>query len=95
VVAISKDSPEALAAFARAEGFGFRLASDATLETARELGLVHAGADFRDGTDLARPAILLFGADGTLRDSLLTENWRERQDGEALVRRVAEARRSP
>lgn len=86
VVVVSKDSPEELAALQQAERFGFTLLSDPQLLLARDLGVVHAGADFRHGgSDLARPAALFFAADGALRATLLTENWRERLDGEAVL----------
>ncbi|MBM4016534.1 MAG: redoxin domain-containing protein [Planctomycetes bacterium] len=91
VVAIAKDAPARLAAFAEAEGIRFRLLSDPTLTFARELGVVHAGADPHDRSDLARPAALLFGADGALRATRLSGNWRDRQDGDALVALAAEA----
>ncbi len=53
------------------------------------MGVVHTGADFRiGGGDLARPAALLFDADGKLTASALTDNWRERLDGAALLELV-------
>ena len=85
VVAVSKDAPDELAALANAEGLAFPLLSDPDLALADALGLRHPGADVMRGGDLARPALLFFDREGRLGSTWLTENWRERLEGDGAL----------
>lgn len=85
VVVVSKDSPAELAALAQAEGLTFPLLSDPDLALTDALGLRHPGADVMRGGDLARPALLFFDREGRLGSTWLTENWRERLDGDGAL----------
>lgn len=85
VVAVAKDAPVELAAAAQREGITFPLLSDPDLALADAFGLRHVGADWMRGGDLPRPALLFFDRDGRLGATLLTENWRERLEGDGAL----------
>jgi peroxiredoxin len=68
--------------------------SDSSRATIAAYGLVHRGAG-PGGADIARPAILLVGRDGTVHWRHLTENWRVRVSPDAIVAAVSEAAHEP
>jgi len=51
--------------------------SDPDRETIIAYGVLHEGASI-DGSNIARPATLIVGADGRVQWRKLTENWRVR-----------------
>lgn len=58
--------------------------SDADRRTITAYGLLHGGASI-DGSDIARPAILVIDADGRVRWRNLTENWRVRVRPDSVI----------
>lgn len=79
MLAVSTDSPEALAGLAADLGLEFKLLSDADRRLVEALGLRHPGGNPIDGSDIGRPAVLLV-FEGTVRERHATDNWRVRPD---------------
>jgi peroxiredoxin len=75
-------------------GLGFPVLSDSSRATIAAYGLVHRGAG-PGGADIARPATLLVGRDGTVRWRHLTENWRVRISPDAVLDAISEAAHEP
>ena len=71
-------------------GLEFRVLSDSSLATITAYGLIHRGAGMGGG-DIARPAIILVGPDGTVRWRNLTESWRIRVQPDAVITAVRES----
>lgn len=75
-------------------GLGFPVLSDSSRATIAAYGLVHRGAG-PEGADIARPATLLVGRDGTVHWRHLTENWRVRISPDAVLAAISEAAHEP
>jgi peroxiredoxin len=93
---VSVDDVETNAGVVEKLGLGFPILSDAERTAIAAWGVVHSGGSV-DGSDIARPAVFLVGADGTVRWRNLTENWRVRTRPEHLLDALArhQVRRPP
>ena len=96
LIAVSSSPVEEHARVAARHGLEFPLLSDPEGHAMRAFGVLHPDAlPFLD-SPVARPAIFLVDSDGTLRDRLLTDNWRVRARPETLLERLrALERREP
>ncbi len=74
-------------------GLDFPVLSDSDRQAIAAYGLVHAGGG-PGGTDIARPATLLIGPDGTVLWRSLTDNWRVRVRPEAVLAAIETAGRN-
>ena len=92
VVAISTDSPFALAEFKKVHGFPFRLLSDHEGEVAAAYGAKYDG-DFTDMklSRIAKRAAFVVGADGALRYAEVLDNAGQMPDFDAVVSALEDA----
>jgi peroxiredoxin len=65
-------------------GLEFPILADESRSVVTDYGVLHVGGGI-GGRDIARPAILLIGPDGTVMWRYLTENWRVRIRPEKLI----------
>jgi peroxiredoxin len=65
-------------------GLDFPILADESHSVVTDYGVLHVGGGI-GGRDIARPAILLIGPDGTVTWRHLTENWRVRIRPEKLI----------
>jgi len=75
-------------------GLDFPVLSDSSRTTIAAYGLLHRRAG-PGGTDIARPATLLVGRDGTVHWRHLTENWRVRISPDEVIAAVSEEAHEP
>jgi peroxiredoxin len=88
VVAISSSSVEDHASLARKIGAAFPILSDPDGTAIKDYGLLHSGALPFTDSPIARPAVFLLDAAGSIRERYLTDNWRVRQRAELLLERL-------
>ncbi|HKB15900.1 MAG TPA: peroxiredoxin family protein [Planctomycetota bacterium] len=87
LLAISVDSPEALADLAGEMGLGFPLLSDRERRVVREYGLLHPGGSPEKG-DIAIPANFLVDRRGAIRWRHIARRIQDRVDPASLVAEI-------
>lgn len=87
-MAVSADSPQALASFKKKLGLYFILLSDEKREVISLYGLVHPKG--RAGQDIARPATFLLDKEGVVRWMHIPSNYMVRPDPEEVLRELGE-----
>jgi len=87
VVAISVDRVQDNSRVVEKLGLDFPILSDTKREAIAAYGVVHEGGGI-DGGAIARPAILLVGADGTVLWRDITDNWRVRARPDTVLEAV-------
>ena len=87
-MAISVDSPEAHALFAKNLNPNFIFLSDQDREVTKTYGLVHSKA--REGEDIARPATFLIDKQGKVRWAHISSNFLVRPAPGEVVKRLKE-----
>ena len=85
VAAVSVDPVEVSRKFAKKAGITFPLLSDADKNVIRTYDLLHIGGG-HNGTDIARPAEFLIDPAGTVRWVNLTDDFRVRAHGDAVLK---------
>ena len=83
VIAVSVNTQEENRDVVERLGLPFPIVADADLTLTKALGVVHEGGGMR-GEDIPRPAVFIVDK-GTIRWSTLTDNWRIRVSGEAIL----------
>jgi hypothetical protein len=87
LAALSYDSPEILASFAKRRGIEFPLLADPDSEILSQLGLVNTEAeDMARG--VAHPGILWLDGEGRLKEKFFEESYRDRLTAETLLGRM-------
>ena len=86
VVAVSVDAPEVTRKHVEKQGYPFVFLSDEKLAVIGKYDLVHAGGG--GGSDISRPGEFLIDPSGTIRWRDLTENYRVRVKGEAILKEL-------
>ncbi|MCI0588379.1 MAG: peroxiredoxin family protein [Planctomycetes bacterium] len=87
LLAISVDSPEALAEMGRDLGLGFTLLSDGERRVVREYGLLHPGAS-PEGGDIAIPANFLVDRQGAIRWRHVARRIQDRVDPSTVLAEI-------
>ena len=83
VLGISTDSPEENAKVVEALDLSFPVLADPELKAIDAFGVRHPNGMM--GRDIARPAVFLIGAQGTILWSAITDNWRVRVRPEEVL----------
>lgn len=84
MVAVVVDPPATNAELARDAHLSYPILADQNLRAIDAYGLRHAGAG-PDGHDVAHPASVLIDADGVVRWTFITHNFRVRPTPDAIV----------
>jgi len=95
LAAVSSDAVEDLANMKKKTGIAFPLLRDENGRLMKEFGIVHDGGNPVDGSDIARPALILLGTDGTVLWSETAENYRVRPGAAGVARQVEQAFEHP
>lgn len=90
-VGISTESPENLKKMKDKSGVDFAFLSDAEGKLLDVFGIRHKGGNAMDGSDVARPTIVVLRNDGKLGIIEATTNYRVRPSGASINEKALQA----